>query len=241
MKRLPRSASLAIALVLTVALVGCQTASEHRTATGAIVGGLAGAGAGALIDSDNPGRGALIGAAAGAAVGAGIGHMLQKQKQSLDRIEDIETTQETIIVRQNELEADQQAQQAQAEDVKTEALRVRISSDVLFSVGSSSLSEQGAAKIGEVAAVLGEYPDSDCIVQGYTSSEGGDQANMELSERRATVVKNQLIASGIAANRLTAMGMGSSNPVSDNTTNEGRMRNRRVEIIIIPRAEAAQQ
>ena len=229
MSRYYRITCWIVVAAMGAGLTGCQTMNEHRTATGATTGAVAGATAGALIDKDNPLRGALIGLAAGAAIGGGIGHILQKQKEAFDRIEDVEAQQQTVLL---------QTQQAGQEEPQTEekaALLVRMQSEVLFEVGSSALSAAGVAKVKEVAEILRQYPDSDCFVAGYTSSEGDDQMNYELSLRRATVVKNELIADGVAATRLQALGMGESDPIGDNNTESGRVMNRRVEIVIVPR------
>ncbi len=228
---------LALVVSVAVALAGCQTASEHRTATGATAGAVLGATAGALLDEDDPLRGALIGAAAGGAVGAGIGHMLQRQKEAFDRIEDVEAQQQTIILQQTPPPA--APGEPPPEPIKEEkpALMVRVQSEVLFAVGSSALSDPGKAKLKEVAAILTEYPESDVFVRGFTSSEGSDQSNYELSLRRAQVVKNELVANGVQASRTQAHGMGESNPIASNDTEAGRVQNRRVEIIIIPREE----
>ena len=219
--------------IMVVSSVGCQTMGEHRTATGAATGGAVGAGAGALIDKDHPERGALIGAAVGALLGAGVGHMLQKQKQAFERIESVEAQQETVILQQAAEEGEQPVEE------QMPALRVTIQNEVLFPVGSSALSEAGTAKIAEVALVLKEYPDSDAFIRGYTSSEGNDKDNFDLSLRRAVVVKNELIANGVAEERLDARGMGSSTPIGDNATEAGRVQNRRVEIHIVPHGEPA--
>jgi outer membrane protein OmpA-like peptidoglycan-associated protein len=224
-------------LILAIALgtTACQTMSEHRTGTGAATGAAVGGGAGALIDKDNPYRGALIGAAAGALIGAGVGHVLQKQKEALDRIEGLETREQTVILQQPPT-YDEGGQSTPRQSRQQEALMVRVPNEILFEVGSSALSAHGSAKLREVAAVLREYPDSDVYIRGCTSSEGSDQTNFELSQRRAQVVKNELIAAGVSPARLFAQGMGSSNPIASNDTESGRMLNRRVELHIVPRA-----
>lgn len=227
--------------VATAGLSGCQTMNENRTATGAVAGTVVGGAAGVLIDRDNPWRGALIGMATGAALGGGIGYVLQQQKEAFDRIADLEARPERIIVQQapayNEpAQNNAGSQYSDPEENLVDALRVTISSDVLFPVGSSALSAHGAAKVREVATVLQQYPDSTVYIRGYTSSEGDDKANFELSQRRAQVVRNELIAAGISPSRLWAEGMGSSDPVAGNDTEAGRMQNRRVELHVVPHA-----
>ena len=224
----------AISLV-PLALTGCQTARTHQTGTGAVTGGLIGGGIGAAIDDDNPFRGALIGTVAGAAIGAGVGHMLKKQKEALNRIEELEVQQQRIILEQPPQPA-QPGQPAPAPvQTETEALLVRVPAEVLFAKDSATLSPHGAQKIREVAQVLLEYPESDVYIRGYTSSEGDLDYNYRLSQQRADMVKMELTAAGVNATRLYAQGMGPANPVASNDTEGGRAQNRRVELNIVPR------
>jgi outer membrane protein OmpA-like peptidoglycan-associated protein len=68
-------------------------------------------------------------------------------------------------------------------------------------------------------------------VAGHTDSRGSDAYNIKLSQRRAEAVRDYLISKGIAADRLSAKGYGESQPVADNATDEGRFKNRRVELV----------
>jgi outer membrane protein OmpA-like peptidoglycan-associated protein len=225
-----------------VGMTGCTTMNENRTATGGIGGAVVGGTAGALIDGDNRWRGALIGMAAGAAVGGGIGYVLEQQKEAFDRIEELESRPQRVVIQQYAppvYDAQTGTTTAPApypEEVLVDALLVTISSEVLFPVGSSALSPHGVDKVREVGNVLKSYPESDVYIRGYSSSEGDEQSNFELSRRRAQVVRNELIAAGIAPSRLSAEGMGSSNPVASNATEAGRVQNRRVELHVVPRS-----
>ena len=231
-----RTAGIVTTIALVVSLSACQTVSEHRTATGATAGAILGGGAGALIDKDNPYRGALIGAAAGALVGTGIGHVLQKQKEAFDRIEGLETKQQAVILQQPPRLGDEGESRLPRQSDQIQALLVRVPSEVLFERGSSALTAQGTQKVRDVAQVLRDYPDSDVYVRGYTSSEGDDKTNFELSQRRAEVVRNELAAAGVSTSRLYAQGMGSSNPMASNDSEAGRALNRRVELYVVPRS-----
>lgn len=239
---LTQTRSIAGFLALTIAsMTGCTTMNENRTATGGVGGAVVGGTAGALIDGDNRWRGALIGMAAGAAVGGGLGYVLEKQKDAFDRIEELEARPQRVVIQQyappvyNE-QTGTVAPDPYPEEVLVDALLVTISSEVLFPVGSSSLSPHGVNKVREVANVLREYPETDVYIRGYTSSEGDDRTNFELSQRRAQVVRNELISAGIASSRLWAEGMGSSNPIASNATEAGRVQNRRVELHVVPRS-----
>jgi outer membrane protein OmpA-like peptidoglycan-associated protein len=244
MIRLTRSLTAMLALGLAVgSLTGCRTMNENRTATGGVAGAVVGGTAGALIDGDNRWRGALIGAAAGGALGGGIGYVLQQQKDAFDRIEELEARPQRVVIQQYAAPTvDPQTGATTADpypqEILSDALLVTISSEVLFTVGSSALSPHGANKVREVAAVLKQYPDSDVYIRGYSSSEGDYQANFDLSRRRAQVVRNELIAAGVPSNRLWSEGMGISNPVASNDTEAGRVLNRRVELHIVPRPTA---
>lgn len=179
-----------------------------------------------------------IGAAAGAALGTGVGHVLQKQKEAFDRIEGLETREQTVILQQPPTSYAAGEPVPPRASTQAAALNVRISGDVLFDQGSSALSPRGVSKIAEVAQVLRQHPDSDVYVRGYTSSEGDDRTNFELSQRRAEVVRNELTAQGVNPVGIFAQGMGSSNPIASNDTVAGRVQNRRVELIIVPRSTA---
>lgn len=242
MLAMPRSiATTLMVCVAALSFTGCETMDRNRRATGAVVGTAVGGAAGALIDSDNPWRGALIGMAAGAAVGTGVGHVLQRQKEAFDRIEELEVQQQQVILQQPPAYYDEGPDTPEEEpriySERAEALMVRISSEVLFEKGSSALSAHGVGKVREIADVLKEYPESDVYIRGYTSSEGDDKVNFELSHRRAEVVRNELVAAGISPSRLFPQGMGSSNPIASNETEAGRVRNRRVELHVVPRGQ----
>ena len=87
------------------------------------------------------------------------------------------------------------------------------------------------------AATLDKQSDVNIEVAGHTDNWGSDEYNMNLSLRRAEAVRNYLISKGIAADRLSAKAYGESRPVADNATDEGRFKNRRVELMSLKRAE----
>lgn len=228
-----------VGLIVSLGIVllpfgGCQTASEHRTGAGALTGAALGGGAGALIDEDDPFRGALIGAVAGGAIGAGVGHMLKRQKEAFEKIDDLEVQQETVIIQQPPVA--QEGAPAEPVQTRAEAVLVRVPSDILFDKGSAALSPHGRAKVQEVAQVLRDYPNSITYIRGYTSSEGDLQYNIQLSKQRADVVRSELILAGISPSRLFADGMGPQNPIASNDTESGRAQNRRVELHVIPQS-----
>jgi outer membrane protein OmpA-like peptidoglycan-associated protein len=84
--------------------------------------------------------------------------------------------------------------------------------------------------------VAPDFGDRRLLIEGHTDSQGTQENNQTLSQRRADAVRTLFVARGIAADRVTAKGFGLSRPVADNGTPEGRANNRRVEIVFLPPA-----
>lgn len=212
---------LAAVLVIALILPGCATMKEYKKTTiGAGAGALLGAGLGYAIGG---GEGAAVGTVVGGLLGGGIGYMMDRQEREFK---------EALA------ESKAREQDAIMQGVKKEkdALILTFKSDVLFDTNSSTI-KAGAYSSGEierVAQILNKYPDTTIKVIGYTDSTGTDAHNLTLSEQRAGAVKNALRVKGVSASRMTALGMGESNPVADNSTPEGRQLNRRVNIVIEP-------
>lgn len=97
-----------------------------------------------------------------------------------------------------------------------------------FRSGSATLTGVGNRTLEEIARVLKEDPSLKFQVQGHTDSVGGAAINQALSEARANSVKDALARLGVAPGRMTARGFGATQPVADNSTDEGRARNRRI-------------
>jgi len=102
---------------------------------------------------------------------------------------------------------------------------------VNFDFDKAALRQEDLAIIDRDAADLDKWGNVNIEVAGHTDNRGSDKYNMNLSQQRAEAVRNYLISKGIAADRLTAKGYGESQPVADNDTDEGRFKNRRVELI----------
>ena len=220
--------TLALLPGLILGPLGCQTMQEHKIASGAAIGGAAGAVVGGVIGAHTgrAGAGAAIGAATGAALGGGVGYFLDRQQKKYEQIRDVE------------VQRTPQSKDPASQKVEPEHLTLRLSSEVLFEKNSSDLSPRGTAKVREIAEVLNEDKDSTVIVKGYASADGSDEVNYSLSQRRANVVSDTLITSKVAPARVTARGLGASNPIADNSTEAGRALNRRVEIEVVPSSAA---
>ena len=104
---------------------------------------------------------------------------------------------------------------------------------ILFETGKSTIKTQSEAVLGDITAILKEYPKANFTVDGHTDSIGSAASNQRLSESRAASVKAFLINKGISANRLSSTGYGEVSPISSNATKAGRQLNRRVEINLV--------
>lgn len=202
-----RKTSFALAIISILASTAC-TSPGKKTAVGAGIGAAAGAAVGAVIghQSGDRGKGALIGAALGGALGGTIGNRLDKQAKELEKIAETQRTEQGIIT--------------------------KLKSDILFDTGKADLKSAAADNLNKMSAILKKYPENVLTIKGYTDSTGSSAINKELSERRATAVKQHLIAGGVPAGTISVVGMGPENPVANNKTPEGRAQNRRVEIEI---------
>lgn len=117
--------------------------------------------------------------------------------------------------------------------VKTDRGMVLTLGDVLFATGKADLAPGAKQTIDHLAAFLAKYPERKVRIEGHTDSVGSDEYNLTLSDRRAQAVKLALLERGIAFGRIATMGYGKTRPIADNSTEGGRQKNRRVEIIIM--------
>ncbi|MDZ7594823.1 MAG: OmpA family protein [Thiobacillus sp.] len=102
---------------------------------------------------------------------------------------------------------------------------------VNFDFDKATLRQEDASELDKNVEALKAWGDVNIEVAGHTDSMGSDAYNMRLSKQRAEAVRNFLISRGVAADRLTAKGYGEAQPVADNATEEGRFKNRRVELV----------
>ncbi|MDR2683386.1 MAG: OmpA family protein [Dysgonamonadaceae bacterium] len=203
-------------LLLCVAIVfaGCNASNTAKgTGIGAAGGGGIGAAIGALIGGkEGAAWGAGIGAVVGGGAGALIGHKMDKQKKELEAIEG-----------------------AKVESVNDgQAIKVTFDSGILFATNSSTLTVSSRNALIKFANSLKSTPDTYVEIYGHTDSTGNDKINSPLSEQRANSVEKFLESQGSLVSRMASQGLGSSQPVADNSTVTGRQQNRRVEIFILP-------
>lgn len=104
--------------------------------------------------------------------------------------------------------------------------------DIAFAPGQAALRPEAKSSLGRLVAFVNKDPSKAIRIQGHTDSRGNTNANQALSQRRADAVRDALIAAGVAANRITSVGLGEGQPVDSNDSEPGRARNRRVDIIL---------
>jgi outer membrane protein OmpA-like peptidoglycan-associated protein len=207
-----------MSLVMVLALItSCNAVKNaNNTQKGAGIGAAGGAAIGGVI-GNNVGKGntilgALIGGVIGGAAGGYIGNRMDRQAERI----------ETEIPG------------AEVNRVG-EGINITFNEDagVYFDTNKSAVKGASATTLDKLAGILKEYPNSNILVEGHTDSAGPEDYNMKLSEQRAESVTNYLISQGIDRNRFTTKWYGEDQPVADNTTTEGKAKNRRVELAIL--------
>ena len=192
-------------------LVGCNVSN---TAKGTAIGAGGGAVVGAIIGkmAGNTAIGAVLGGTVGATTGAIIGKKMDKAKKEAEAVKNAQV--ETITDANG-----------------LEAVKVTFDSGILFATNKADLNATSKASLTQFAEVLKENRDMDIAIIGHTDNTGSDAVNNPLSKNRAQSVSKFLKSQGVASAQIkTIDGQGSTNPVADNSTAEGRKQNRRVEV-----------
>ena len=122
---------------------------------------------------------------------------------------------------------------------------VSMENKLLFQTGSWAVGSEGRSAVVEVGKVLAQNPDITVLIEGHTDNDkilgnigGGIENNWDLSTKRATAIVNILSEnSGIRKQNLTAAGRGEFAPILSNDTNEGKAKNRRIEVILTPKLD----
>jgi len=203
--------SLSALSFLAGSLAGCanMTETQKTTATGAAVGAVAG---GLIGGGKNTVKGAAIGAAVGAAGGYLWSKHMEEQKAQMEK-----ATQGTGV---------------SVTQTPDNRLKLEIPSDISFDPGRYDIKPDLRPILDRFAATLNQNPTTTVTIIGHTDNTGSDAINNPLSVNRASAVRDYLVARGVAANRITIDGRGSREPIADNSTPQGRAKNRRVEIFV---------
>ena len=168
----------------------------------------------------------------------------------------LDQTQQNLNQTQSQLQQTQQMTAAQAQQLKDleaklkdardtiakiaavkdddRGMVITLQGEVLFKTGKWDLKAGAMAKLDQIADAL-RGKDQPMVVLGFTDNVGTRDTNMDLSQKRAGSVRDYLVSKGIPQDLITAKGMGPDNPVSDNTSIDGRSANRRVEIVVQPK------
>lgn len=193
-----------------------QTDTQKGGLYGAGGGAVAGAILGQAIGHNTKATllGSAIGAAIGGAGGAGVGRMMDNQERDMRQA--LAASDAAAVQREGNL------------------LTIALKGDVTFPNNSAAIKPGLYSELDRIAQVMNNYPQTMIRVEGYTDSVGSEAYNMNLSQRRATAVKNALVQRGISESRIEAVGFGKSQPIATNDTEAGRQKNRRVEIKVAP-------
>ena len=209
---------IVLGAVAAVFVAGCTTnpytgeQQVSRTAGGAALGALAGAGVGMLAGGDDR-RNALIGAGIGALAGGAVGSYMDQQEAELRGY--LQGT--GVSVTRN---GDQ--------------IILNMPSNVTFATDQDQVVPAFYQTLNAVALVLNKYNRTFVDINGHTDSTGSLSHNQALSQRRASSVANYLASQNVDSRRFAINGFGPSQPIASNDTPDGRAQNRRVEIRVIP-------
>jgi outer membrane protein OmpA-like peptidoglycan-associated protein len=210
----------ALSLSLIIGLSSCEaTKNANNKQKGAVIGAAGGAVLGAIIGNNvgkggNGELGAVIGGVVGGTAGVLIGDKMDKQAQKIEEEipgAEVERVDDGIVITFDE------------------------NSGVHFDTGKYDINAASQVNLDKLSAILKEYVDTNVLVVGHTDSVGSDKSNMLLSQRRANAVTTYFtVTKGLSPSRFTTNWYGEQAPVADNATAEGRAKNRRVNIAIVP-------
>jgi len=191
-------------------LTSCHTANKAQK--GAAIGAGTGGTVGAFIgkSAGNTALGALIGGAMGGTAGAFIGKSMDTQAEELKQ-----NVHGATVTRMGQ------------------GIIVKFDSGLLFGPGSAGLTAEAQTNLQNLAASLQKNPGTNVIIIGHSDNTGTSQQNMDISLKRAQVVKDYLASKNVDAARITTFGKGETEPIAENSTEAGRAQNRRVEVVII--------
>ncbi|MEE4886165.1 OmpA family protein [Pseudomonas alliivorans] len=220
------SRRLIIAATAVAMLSGCATSNPYdnqgqaqssggmnKTAKYGGLGALAGAVAGAAIDHNHRGKGALIGAAVVGAASAGYGYYADKQEAAL-----------RASMANTGVEVQRQGDQ----------IKLIMPGNITFATDSSAIASSFYSPLNNLANSLKQFNQSNIEIIGYTDSTGSRQHNMDLSQQRAQSVATYLTSQGVDQAHLSVRGAGPDQPIASNADVNGRAQNRRVEVNLKP-------
>ena len=217
-----RMTNFVITVAFAISLAACSTINPYtgeqqtsKVAKGAGIGAAAGAVVGLISGNSSRERRerALIGAGLGAIAGGGIGYYMDVQEAKL---------RQTLSGTGVSVTRD------------GDNIILNMPSNITFGVNSADISSDFYEVLDSVTIAVNEYDKTLIEVMGHTDNTGSEQHNQQLSDRRARSVTDYLASREINSVRLEAYGYGEGYPVANNDTDQGRAKNRRVEIALVP-------
>lgn len=219
MKTLKTLSILLLSLFISIGFTGCKaTQNANNKQKGAVIGAASGAILGAIIGEkagkgEKGTEGAVIGGIVGGTVGVLIGNRMDKQAQKIEEEipgATVERVDDGIVVTFDE------------------------NSGVYFDTNKFNINADSQITLDKLIGILKENPDTNVLVVGHTDSVGAAAYNMELSRKRAQSVTDYFISKGLMPTRFETSWYGETKPTNDNNTAEGRAKNRRVNVVIVP-------
>ncbi len=211
-----------LSLALIINFTNCKAVDNaNNKQKGAVIGAAGGAVLGAIIGNNvggggNGELGAVIGGVVGGGAGILIGNKMDKQAQQIENEipgAEVERVDDGIVVTFDE------------------------KSGVYFDTAKFNINSKSQETLNKLSGVFKEYPDTNILVVGHTDSVGSDENNMTLSKNRANSVTDYMVNQGLNRSRFTTNWFGEEKPMYDNSTVEGRSKNRRVNVAIVPNQE----
>lgn len=220
MKKLLKNTGITLfVMMLIVSFTSCKaTQNANNKQKGGVIGAAGGAILGAVIGNNvgkggNGELGAVIGGVVGGGAGVLIGSKMDKQAQKIEEEmpgANVERVDDGIVITFDE------------------------NSGVTFASNKYNINAESQTLLNKLIGIFKEYPDTNLLVVGHTDSSGSDTHNLTLSKNRANAVTSYLSSGGINASRITTNWYGETKPIHDNSTAEGRAKNRRVTVGVLP-------
>ena len=157
----------------------------------------------------------------------------RQTQEAQNQTQQAEQEKQEAIRQKEELRARLVAQLNQVLQTRDSARGLIVSMpDVLFDFNKYTLKPEAREKLAKISGIVLAYPDLKLDVEGHTDSIGSDEYNQKISDERAGSVRGYLVSQGLKPDNITAVGLGKSNPVADNSSARGRQLNRRVEMVV---------
>jgi len=160
----------------------------------------------------------------------------RKQAEQTKRLADAQAKEAALSRKEAQLLAEAAAADARsrapAAAPATGASKQMALNDSAFAPGAATLRPEARSNVSAIVAFVNRDKTKQIRIEGHTDNGGNANADLVLSQRRAEAVRDALVGAGVDSRRITTFGMGQAQPVASNTTNEGRAKNRRVDVIL---------